>query len=309
MSKDNEVTISLPLELISRITSFLDVKSVKGVILSCAGNSKLIKCITCDYLEGNLNYLLFIQTLKCWETRRINTLTWMMHNNWKAIFHNDDKRITSSSDTHRNNTETYEGLRKHHLYLHDCCKPFYNLSAAIERGILEIVQYLISRGCDVNQETYVDNTHFEQVHRPLNAALSIPNSEILSYMLSLHDIELYYPFQTTFGNTIVHFAAGDERVSKENLSIFLSRLNVEAINCSDSNGKTPLHYVCWFLPRDYEAKIEILLKAGANVNAFGNDYQDPLQVLILAGRHRQTDVNDTEVLLKQYGAIEVRVGP
>jgi len=50
-----------------------------------------------------------------------------------------------------------------------------------------------------------------------------------------------------------------------------------------------------------------MLRAGANVNAFDQDFQDSLQVLIQAGRHRQTNVDDSEVLLKQYGAVEVRV--
>jgi ankyrin repeat protein len=226
------------------------------------------------------------------------------------MFHGDYDSTLPLHLTYSNiGKQTVKRIQSHPLFLHECCKPFYDLSASIERGILDIVQYLISRGHNVNQETYIDNTHFEQCYRPLNAALAIPCPKILQYLLSLKNIELSYPFQSTFGNTIVHFVAGDDRVSKENMSLFLSRLNPDAINARDAIGKTPLHYACWFLPKDYEAKIEILLRAGANVNAFGNDYQDPLQVLIQAGRHRQRNVDDTEVLLKQYGAIEVRVGP
>jgi hypothetical protein len=307
MSDGNESTISLPHELVSRISSFVDIKSVKNVIAAYAGNLKLTECIKRDYLEGNLNYLLFIQNSKCWETRRRNTLMWMKYNDWKAFFHQDFDSESRLRYNHSN--EIVQTIRNHPLFFHDCCKAFYDLTASIELGILEVVQYLISRGHDVNQETVIDNAHFEQCHRPLNAALTSFCPEILRYLLSLKNIELFYPFQSTFGNTIVHFAAGDDRVPKDNLSIFLSHLTPDAINSRDSIGKTPLHYACWFLPKDYEAKIEILLRAGANVNAFGNDYQDPLQILIQAGRHRQRNVNDTEVLLKQYGAIEIRVGP
>lgn len=307
MTDGNESTIFLPQELVSRITSFVDIKSVKNVISACAGNLKLIECIKSDYLEGNLNYLFFIQNSKCWETRKQNTLTWMKYNDWKAFFHQDYEGASNISYNHSD--EVIKRIKMHPLFFHECCKPFYDLTASIEVGILEIVQYLISRGHDVNQETVIDNAHFEQCYRPLNAALASGCPDILRYLLSLKNIELFYPFQSTFGNTIVHFAAGDGRVTKENLSIFLSYLTPDAINSRDSIGKTPLHYACWFLPKDYEAKIEILLRAGANVNAFGNDYQDPLQILIQAGRHRQRNVNDTEVLLKQYGAIEIRVGP
>mmetsp|Transcript_13956 Transcript_13956/g.26263 ORF Transcript_13956/g.26263 Transcript_13956/m.26263 type:complete len:309 (+) Transcript_13956:133-1059(+) len=308
MHVDNESRFLLPHELVSRISSFLDIESVKNMIAACSGNFNLAECIKNDYLEGNLNYLLFIHNFKCWETRRRNTLTWMKYNDWKAFFHHDYESSPGLS-SNRHSKDTAQTIRSHPLFLHECCKPFYDLTASIELGIIEIVQYLISRGHDVNKETMIDNAHFEQCHRPLNAALTSPCPEILRYLLSIKNVELFYPFQSTFGNTIVHFAAGDDRVPKENLSIYLSYLTPTTINSRDSIGKTPLHYACWFLPKDYQDKIEILLRAGANVNAFGNDYQDPLQILIQAGRHRQRNINDTEVLLKQYGAIEIRVGP
>ena len=123
---------------------------------------------------------------------------------------------------------------------------------------------MMTKRSSVNQETLIDNSGVSS--SPLDATLSLPSSEMLHLLvLPQENIELNYPFQSTFGNTIVHCAAGDGRISKENLKLFLSRLVPADTNARDSIGKTSLHNACWILPTDYEAK---MLRAGANVYAF-----------------------------------------
>jgi len=297
-------TITLPGELIAKTASFLDLSDVKKVVMSFVGNCQMVECIRNEYLEGNLHYLLMIQQIENWETRKLHTLTWMKYNNWKAIFHEKGNLSDCIKEMY-----LLEKLRKDPLFTHDCCKPFTDIFSSVERGIVEITEYLITRGSCVNEQKTIDNLHFEQNHRPLNVALTLPSIEMLLFLLSTKNIEVDYPFQSTFGNSVVHFAAADESVSVEHLETFLRCLGPTNINGRDTIGKTPLHYVCWFLPSEYEAKAELLLKHGANVNAFGNDFQDPLQILQHAGRHRQKNIDSAEVLLKQYGAIEIRVGP
>jgi hypothetical protein len=45
-----------------------------------------------------------------------------------------------------------------------------------------------------------------------------------------------------------------------------------------------------------EEKAELLIKNGA----FGLDYQNPLQIVQQAGRHRRRNVDEIEALLKRY---------
>lgn len=304
--------MSLPTEMIGRCASFLDVSSVQNTLVSFTGTSpQIMESIRHEYLRGNLNYLLTIHEQTCWEKKYRDTLSWMKYNDWKAIFHFDYTDVMQHT-TQENLSDAiayYESIRRSPIFSHECCKPFYDVISCAERGIVEIAQYLLEQGHDVNQEVTIDNSHFEHHHRALNAALANPSSDMILFLLDQHNLELNYTFQTTFGNTLVHFAAGEEKVSLENFRFYISRLSKEMVNARDSIGKTALHYVCWFLTEDYQQKAELLLKKGADVNAFGNDYQDPLQVLLEAGRHRRRCVDDAENLLKSYGAIEVRVGP
>ncbi len=284
--------MSLPTELIARVCSFLDLNDARIILVSHVGNPQVIETIKKEYLTGNLHYLLTTKELKSWEKRRSNTIAWMEHNDWRRIFHDQKAQVHT-----------------HPLLAHACCKPFYDLSASVERGILEVTEFLLQKGADVNQESIIDNLHFENCHRPLNAALTIPCVKMLEFLLSRNGIDVNYQFQRTFGNSILHFAAGDEKVSKDHLSILLSHMTPEQINATDSIGKTALHYVCWYLPESCEAKTELLLRYGANVNAFGTDYQNPLQIVQQAGLHRRRNVDEMETLLKQYGAFEIRIGP
>lgn len=86
-----------------------------------------------------------------------------------------------------------------------------------------------------------------------------------------------HSFQLTFGNTMLHYAAVDDRVSLNHFTILLSHPHI-SIDAQDVMGKKPLHYLFWFLHTHCEEKIRLLLKAGANVNAIGNDGNDPLKV-------------------------------
>lgn len=295
--------MSLPNELIARIASFLEVNGVRNVIISCAGYPQMIEIVKRDYLKGNLHYLLSTNSNTCWEKRKANTLTWMKFNDWKKIFY-----YQNGFDSNNNENSPMHN-RYHHLFAHECCKPFYDLTSSVERGIIEVTQYLLQQGADVNRETIVDDLHFEYSFRPINAALTIPCVEMLELLLSRNETEVLFPFQRTFGNNILHFAAGDENVSCKHLSILLSKMTTAEINSTDSIGKTALHYICWFLTDKCEEKAELLLKAGAHVNAFGLDYLNPLQVVQLAGPKRRKNIDEMETLLKSYGAFEVRIGP
>lgn len=290
--------MDLSFDLIARSSSWLDLEDVQSLLVAVTGNDTLINSIQREYLNENYHFLLTTQQITSWEKRRNNTLAWMKYNNWKESFHG---QIESES--------SMKGV-ENYLHTLEHCKPFYNLTASVERGILEITQYLIAIGHNCNEQQTIYNSHFESMQRPLNYALTNPCDSMLRYLLSLEDIELNYTFQSTFSNSIIHFAAGDQKVSLKNLNLFLSHPKTRAsINVRDGIGKSPLHYLCWFLPSDYEEKMELLLKAGANASAYGNDYMDPLQVLQQASKHRRRDVEGGENLLKMYGAIEIRIGP
>ncbi len=287
----------LPGELVAECGKWLDLSDVGNLLVSCAGDKTLRKSIRTEYLSQNYHFLLTTQQMKSWQKRKENTLEWMQYNDWIQIFHG------KTSDTDPSAMQDVE----HYLHTLDHCRPFFELTASVERGILEITKFLIEKGHDINQEREIDNGHYTFFERPLNCALTLPSDEMLRYMLS-KETEVNYRFQLTFSNSILHFAASDDRVSPKNLNLLLSHPDID-VNVRDSIGKTPLHYACWFLLDGYDEKIELLLKAGANVNAHGNDFMDPLQVLEKAGRHRRKYIDDTADVLKMHGAIEIRIGP
>ena len=290
--------MSLPNELIGNIVSFLHINDVKNVIVSHVGDLEIIASIRSNYLRGNLHYLLITHGIESWEKRRSNTTTWMKYNEWKSLFYKRDLL-----------EESHQSSVINTLLTHECCKPFYDLSASAERGILEITEFLLQQGKNVNEEIVCDELNFGTSHRPITAALSIPCVQMLNFLLTIREIEINCPFQRRFGSTLLHFAAVDHSVSIEHFKILLSRLTPLDINCRDNDGKSALHFACAYQQAHYEEKVELLLKAGANVNAFGLDYQSPLQILQQAGKNQRKNTETVEMLLKQYGAFEIRIGP
>lgn len=276
MSMDRQTCI--PIEVIGKICSFLDLHEVKAIVYSSTVRDAAI--IRSEYLKGSLYFLVKTNDMKCWKQRRENTIVWMQHNEWKYL---------NSS--------------------HDALQPFVNIIKCTERGILPVIQHLIEdQKFDVNSTCVMDNSHFEVSVCPLWIALQLCDTSILKYLLQVSNINVNTTFQTTFRNSILHYAAGDASISYEHFSLLLAHAEM-TVDVRDTMGKTPLHYCCWFLPPDYERKVQSLIRAGSNVNAIAFDDQDPLQVLTKAALHRRKNVDDVEFLLRQAGAIEVIVGP
>jgi len=216
---------------------------------------------------------------------------WMQENDWKNIFYNikyqnlmKKKGFTDVSD--------------------DPCKPFLDITASVERGVVELTKYIIEvEGFDVNKKIVVDTSHFEMDIQPLNIALKLPDLEMLRYLIKVKNVDVNCSFQKTFGNTILHYAAGDNQVSPDHLAILLSHPHI-LIDVRDVIGKTALHYVCWFLPNQCEEKLRLLIKAGADVNAIGDDGNDPMKILLMASKHRGKDIERMQILLRKAAVVE-----
>ena len=268
----------IPIEVIGKIYSFLELNEVKTVVyLFTVSDAAIIKS---EYLKGSLHFLDKTNEMKCWKKRRDNTILWMKHNEWKDI---------KSS--------------------HDALQPFVDINKCTERGILPVIQHLVEdQKIDVNSTYLMDNSHFEVNVSPLLIALQLSDVSILKYLLQLPNIDVNTPFQTTFRNSVLHYAAADASISYEHFSLLLDHAEIR-VDVRDAMGKTPLHYCCWILPPDCERKVQSLIRAGSNVNAIALDSQDPLQVLTNAALHKRKNVDDVEFLLRQAGAIEVIVGP
>merc|ERR1719491_237389 len=131
----------------------------------------------------------------------------------------------------------------------------------------------------------------------LSIALKLPRSEMLFYLLQVKNINVNCAFQSTFGNTILHHAAGSDEITPTHMAALLSHPRI-LVDSRDVIGKTPLHYLCWFLPSCCEEKMRLLVQAGADVNATCNDGLDPLKVLAQAAKHRRKNVKATEDLLR-----------
>ena len=268
----------IPIELIGKICSFLELREVKPIVYSTTRDSAAT--IRSEYMKGSLYLLEKINDMSCWERRRECTECWMKYNEWR-------------------------GLKSSHHAL----QPFMDIIKSVERGILPIIQYLIEdKKMDVNTTSIIDNGHFEVSVCPLSIALQVPDVSVLKYLLQVPNINVNAAFQTTFRNSVLHYAAGDPTISYEHFLLLLSHANIQ-VNIRDTMGKTPLHYCCWLLPPDYERKVQSLIKCGSNVNAIGFDQQDPLQVVTSAGLRKRKNVDGVEYLLREAGAIEVIVGP
>jgi len=205
----------------------------------------------------------------------------------------------------------YRGRGEKEIEFNDqgICKPFLDIIESAERGVVEVTKHLIEvEGFDVNKQVTVDTSHFEMNISPLSVVLKLPTTEMLYYLLQVKDINVNCAFQTTFGNTILHYAAADNEITPAHMTALLSHPRI-LVDVRDVIGKTPLHYLCWFLPRFCEEKMHLLIRAGADVSATCNSGIDPLKVLAQAGVHRRKNIEVMQGILRTALTIDVAIDP
>jgi len=189
------------------------------------------------------------------------------------------------------------------------CKPFLDIIGSVEIGIVEVTKHLIEvEGFNVNKQVIVDTSHFEMNINPLSIALKLPRTDMLIYLLQVKNINVNCPFQSTFGNTILHYAACEDEITPTHMAALLSHPCI-LVDSRDVIGKTPLHYLCWFLPKYCKEKMQLLIRAGADVNATCNSGLDPLVVLAQAGKHRRRNVDAIETVLRSARTVNNIIEP
>jgi len=278
----------MPLEIVGTISRFLDVGNVRLLIQAFRRNPEPATIIRKTYLHENFHYLQITYRIPCWFKRKSNTLAWMECNDWKNLFN------------HKSISENISPLIQESLMKDPAFAPFLNIRRSIERGIVTITKFLIEiMNQDVNHQVLVDTTHFEMASRPLHLALVLPETFMLEYLLQLDDIDVNCKFQGTFGNKLLHYAAGDIRISPHHIRLLLAHRNLD-VDCVDAIGKTPLHYVCWFLNPDCHEKASLLLQAGSKASAIDNQGMNALGLVTKAGTHRRQNVDKLMELIELH---------
>jgi ankyrin repeat protein len=162
------------------------------------------------------------------------------------------------------------------------------LSEACRHGVrcLDIAQWLLNRGADVNSLDYRDRALL------LNAA-DEGQLQVLE-MLIEHNADIH--IRTDGGVSPLHVAIG-------NIDIMQVLLGHGAnANARDNHNSTPLHCSSWCQHEGFESRsgtaegVRLLLKHGAIIDAEDNQGRTPLQLALERGRH------DIATCLKEHGA-------
>jgi ankyrin repeat protein len=166
------------------------------------------------------------------------------------------------------------------------------LSEGCKAGVLDVVQWLLNHGADVNSQDFGLQT---SLHRM--AGLGHSSHAQVSRMLIEHNADIH--IRNHCGDTPLHFAASPYYGVRVNVDIMQVLLDHGANpNARDNSNSTPLHHSSGS-PSGRCGTAEgtrLLLKHGAIIDAEDNFGRTPLQ---LALEYRRDDIARC---LKEHGA-------
>ena len=166
------------------------------------------------------------------------------------------------------------------------------LLAACMTGIVDIVQWLLDHGADVNAQSG-DST------RPIVSAVGFGHLQVVRTLIEYNaDTNIWMDF----GEGLLHRAASPN-FKNHQIAIMQLLLDHGANpNAQDNDGSTPLHNSSWrqkghFLPTQGSVEgTRLLLKYGAIIDAEDNEGRTPLQLAL------EHDRQDIVACLREHGA-------
>lgn len=147
-----------------------------------------------------------------------------------------------------------------------------SLITAAENGDLGVVRALVEKDAGLVNSHITARKSIAVILRPLHAAASGGNVEIISYLLD-KGADLNATLYS--GQTALHAAAGSGKVAA--VALLLKR--GAKVDARERTGETALHRAPGY---DDGATIQALLAAGADVNARTEDGSTPLHVIAAA---------------------------
>lgn len=109
-------------------------------------------------------------------------MAWMRCNDCKSMFHNT--RGNQESNT-CNGCVTLETNDENPF------QAFVEIISSVEMGAVEVTKHLIEEeGFDVNKNNIIDNGHFQFSKSSLSVALTLPDMEILRYLMSRKELNV-----------------------------------------------------------------------------------------------------------------------
>jgi ankyrin repeat protein len=164
------------------------------------------------------------------------------------------------------------------------------LREACKAGFLDIIQWLLNHGADVNAKNNAGEA-------PLHGVASHGHSQVCRMLLE-HNADIH--IRNYCGETPLHFAACPNLGVRVNVDIMQVLLDHGADpNARDDSNSTPLHYSSWYTGRINCGTVEgtrLLLKHGAIIDAEDNKDRTPLQLALEHGR------DEIATCLKEHGA-------
>ena len=162
-----------------------------------------------------------------------------------------------------------------------------SLHAACITGTLDIVQWLLNHGADVN-------TQSDEGSYPISSAVGWGHLQVARMLIAFNaDIGV----RREFGRGLLHMAAG--RFNDDHVSVIRLLLDHGANpNARDDDGSTPLHHSSWWIG-GVQGTVEgtrLLLKYGAIIDAEDNEGRTPLQLAL------EQDRQDMAICLREHGA-------
>jgi ankyrin repeat protein len=175
------------------------------------------------------------------------------------------------------------------------------LGAACQCGDLELVEWLLNHGADVN-------AHYVEYDAPLHLAVDRGHLQIVRLLIE-HNADVNN--QGHLGNSPLHEAASQDRdfrqygkLSNRDLLDYMRVLLDHGAdpNARDNHDATPLHHTSWWERDGYvyrHGSVEgarLLLKYGAIIDAEDSEGKTPLELASEHGHH------DMVACLKEHGA-------
>ena len=169
-------------------------------------------------------------------------------------------------------TSSYNSHRRAYVYF------------AVDKANLSLVELLVEAGCDVNAKDEGGRT-----------ALFRATGTILSYLLSIKGIDVNIADFEEKTPLVAALERGPKCGSASDIELLIKTgANIEK---QQSLRRTPIYdaiHSSWLYEKDY---IDIMLKAGANVNVVDRDGRTPLMHYIQMMTHTNTNANqDKEVV-------------
>ena len=162
------------------------------------------------------------------------------------------------------------------------------LNFACKYGYLSIVEYLISKGADIEAKNKYERT-------PIHVACLNGNLPIIEYFVSKG---IGIDIKNEYGQTPIHFAC---RFGHLNIVQYLIEKQHVDKDVKDDNDWTLLHYAC---RNDQLDVVEYLILQGADLNATDKNNQTPLHFACIKGH-----LNIVQYLIeKQHVDKDVRGG-